>query len=289
MDTKRNKFVSRFDRRRLIKGAGSAAATLGALVSGFSDPATAQVSDVDILNFALNLEYLEAEYYLRAVTGGGLPSQDTTGTPTRGAVIGGSKVPFDNWQVEQFAQEIAADEKAHVEFLRSTLGHLAVAEPTIDLHRSFTTLARAAGLVGPNDTFDPFKNEANFLLGAFIFEDVGVTAYHGAAPLISNKDYLSAAAGVLAVEAYHANEIRVLLYHRGLFEPAQKISDLRKALSGANDDQGIVLNGRANIVPTDNNSIAFSRTTTQVLNIVYGGGATSNYLFFPNKLNGSIK
>jgi Ferritin-like domain len=68
-------------------------------------------------------------------------------------------------------------------------------------------------------------------------------------PLLSNKDYLSAAAGILAVEAYHASEIRTLLYQRELFQPVQKISDLRAKASGANDDQGIVLNGRANIVP----------------------------------------
>ncbi len=198
-------------------------------------------------------------------------------------------MPFKNPALEQFAQEIARDEKAHVEFLRSALGSLAVAEPQIDLQTSFTTLARLAGIIGQNDTFNPFTGGRNFLLGAFIFEDVGVTAYHGAAPLLSNKGYLAAAAGILGVEAYHASEIRTLLYERALFQPVQLISNLRAQASGANDDQGIVLDGVANIVPADQNAIAFSRTPAQVLNIVYLGGAASNFGFFPNKLNGKIK
>jgi len=61
---------------------------------------------------------LEAEYYLRAVTGQGLPSGDTSGVGTKGTVVGGSKVPFESPALEQFAHEIAEDEKAHVEFLR---------------------------------------------------------------------------------------------------------------------------------------------------------------------------
>jgi len=123
-------------------------------------------------------------------------------------------------------------------------------------------LARAAGLVGPTATFNPFLNQTNFLLGAFVFEDVGVTAYHGAAPLLTNTTNVGYAAGILAVEAYHASEIRVLLYLGQLAQSAQKISSLRAVLSGANDDQGIVLNGRAIIVPTDPNGLAFSRTTS---------------------------
>jgi hypothetical protein len=286
---KNNKFALPMDRRRLVKGVGFAAAA-GALTAGLPEPALAlaAVTDTDILNFALNLEYLEAEFYLRAVTGSGLPSGDTTGTGTHGTVTGGSKVPFTNPTIAQFAEEIAADEESHVIFLRTALGTSAVAEPKIDLVTSFTTLARAAGLVGPTATFNPFLNQTNFLLGAFVFEDVGVTAYHGAAPLLTNTTNVGYAAGILAVEAYHASEIRVLLYLGQLAQSAQKISSLRAVLSGANDDQGIVRDGRANIVPTDPNGLAFSRTTSQVLNVVYGGASPTSGLFFPNGVNGTI-
>jgi Ferritin-like domain len=133
----------------------------------------------------------------------------------------------------------------------------------------------------------------NFLIGAFIFEDVGVTAYHGAAPLITSKDYLAAAAGILAVEAYHAGIIRTLLFEFGRYtqDAADKISSLRNTLSdegGGVTDQGILINGKPNLVPTDSNSLAFSRSTRQVLNIVYGGVNAAKGLFFPDGLNGTI-
>ena len=179
-----------------------------------------------------------------------------------------------------------------------------MAQPAIDVgtdpNGAFSSAARAAGLVGAGVSFDPYANDLNFLFGAFIFEDVGVTAYKGAAPLITNKTYLEAAAGILAVEAYHASIVRTVLYAKGVDTPsarsgADAISDARDSLDGSDDDdQGIStksgFNGdQSNIVPLDSNGLAYSRTTGQVLNIVYlSKAAVSAGGFFPKGLNGSI-
>jgi hypothetical protein len=285
------------DRLRFLKcasGAGLGLVGVGLLkwmatpkLSAASDTDT--ISDSTILNFALNLEYLEAEFYSYAVHGEGLPEDMTHGTGHRGPVEGGRQVGFQSRSIRQFAAEIARDEHEHVAFFRSALGSAAVARPEINLSTSFTAAARAAGLIGSHQTFSPFDNENDFLLGAFIFEDVGVTAYKGAAPLISNKTYLDAAAGILAVEAYHAANIRTVLYDRGGAEDANAISRARDSLDGAHADQGLTIDGEANITPDDSNGIAFGRTPGQVLNIVYltPGQATSGG-FYPNGLNGDL-
>jgi len=278
-------------RRRFVGLAGLAATT--AIAAAPSRTSAQTLTDFDILNFALNLEYLEAEYYLRAAFGRGLADADVTGTGNLGQVIGGSAVPFASDAIRQYAEEIAADEEAHVKFIRAALsafGGFPVARPTIDLQQSFTTAAVAAGLIPAGGTFNPFADENSFLLGAYIFEDVGVTAYKGAARLLVNKDVLEAAAGLLGTEAYHAGTVRTVLFARGLITQAKKISDLRDAVDGTTDlDQGVAMGGVANIVPTDANGLAFSRTAAQVLEIVYLGGAANNFGFFPDRLNGAIR
>jgi Ferritin-like domain len=287
------------DRRRFLRGASLAglglvgAGLLGGVEATSASASTTDstaISDSAILNFALNLEYLEAEFYSHAVYGHGLPSNLTSGKGQLGPVEGGHEVPFKSWSIRQFATEIARDEYEHVSFLRAALGGAAVARPEININTAFTAAATAAGLIKKGQTFNVYANEDNFLLGAFIFEDVGVTAYKGAAPLISNKTYLGAAAGILAVEAYHAANIRTVLYDRGLAADANAISAARDSLDGSsNDDQGITLNGQANIVPTDANGLAFGRTPGQVLNVVYLTPKVANSGgFYPHGVNGQL-
>lgn len=257
-------------------------------------------TDADILNFALNLEYLEAEFYLNAVSGAGLKSGDLQGVGAIGAVTGGGRaVPFTDPNVRKYAFEIAADEEAHVRFLRGALGAAAVSRPALNIDFAFTAAARAAGLIGANDRFDAYANDTNFLLASFIFEDVGVTAYNGAAAAIQNKTFLSAAASILAVEAYHAGIIRTTLYAKGLIAQADAISNARDSLDGTTDlDQGIsgtqsatpgFAQSDANLVPTNAQGLAFARTPGQVLDIVYLNTTQSPGGFFPAGLNGTLR
>jgi hypothetical protein len=297
-------------RRGFIAGAG--AVTAATLVGCGSDspatpvtPVTPTITDVDILNFALNLEYLEAEFYLRAATGTGLSTADGAGT-----VTGGAKVAFTSPVIQAYAVEIAQNELNHVRALRATitsLGGTPVGAPNINLSDSFNAAAAAAGI---GAAFNPFASDDAFLVGAFVFEDVGVTAYTGAATLIKSKTVLSAAAGIQAVEAYHAGEIRALIAGRSISANTQtyityanQISALRAKLGGAFEttlSSGVTLNSSgavtavapSTIVAADTtNARAYARSTDNVLHIVYAtapGTLTKGGAFFPNGLNGTI-
>jgi hypothetical protein len=299
----------RADRRKAILLGGAALA--GLAITSKMGRAQSTVTDADVLNFALNLEYLEAQFYTLATAGVfindaslGLSIDASDGSAKGGTVVtkAGSNVaispvPFTTPVLKDYANETAKEERNHVAFLQAGLkgaGAVAVAMPNIDLFNSFNTLANAAGL---GATFDPFVDERTFLLGAFIFEDVGVTAYNGAAGLLTSKSLLQAAAGILAVEAYHAGSIRIRIYAAGATVQAasQKIAAARAALSAAGgatatDDVGVGNDstGAATIVDADANGITFARNTQEVLSIVYGGGKGGG-VFYPNGLNGTIK
>ncbi len=308
MDAK--KFLTKsMNRRNLLGSVGllGAGAVLAACDTPTPTPVDPPAPDTDydaaILTFALNLEYLEAAFYLAAVGRiGELTSIGGSAEIRLPANFDGkTSIAFDNDAVRQYAQEIADDELAHVVFLRAAIGDILKApvadRPVIDLNDAFANAANAAFATTLPARFNPFANELFFLHGAFIFEDVGVTAYKGASPVITNEEIvLQNAAGILAVEAYHSGEIRTLLYAQRntvvevygvtVETIVQKISDLRGA-AGGGKDQGLIRNGKANIIPVDDNSIAFSRTPREVANIVFldTTGTALKGGFFPDGLN----
>jgi hypothetical protein len=129
---------------------------------------------VDVLNFALTLEYLEDELYRLGLASGIIPSTD---------------LPI--------FQTISAHETAHVALLQGLLGSSAVAKPTFD----FTV----------GELFDPFGDYDEFRALAQGVEDAGVRAYKGqAVALMANDDILTTALQLHSVEARHASAVRRL-------------------------------------------------------------------------------
>ena len=256
-------------RRSFLATLGAASAVTGvAALTGCNDagsvalPATTP-SVVDVLNFALNLEYLEASFYLYVTTGSGLPTADMGTSP--GTVTGGAKVTFVNPIVASAANQLALDEREHVEFLRTTIaavGGTPVSMPSLNL---------AAGGAVTNDT--------TFLAAARQLEAVGVSAYIGGAQfLTSSAAALTYAAQILDTEAQHAGFIRELCITLGVASPAVDSQDQPPTAT-----QIFNTGSTTGLNPV--------RTTSQVLQIVYaapGSIGVSKGGFFPSGLNGNI-
>jgi ferritin-like protein len=211
----RIRYTKALGRRGFLQNLGLAgiSVTAGSVLTsclGSGHVVSAQgVPEADVLNFALNLEYLEANFYQVAVTGNALGSADTGGA---GTVSGGAKVTFADSRLADIAGQIADDELKHVRFLRGALGSAAVPQPNINLD--------ALGL--------GFANDTEFLILARAFEDTGVSAYAGAATLLTGNN-LQAAAQILATEAYHAGNIRLEIITKAIADPATDSMDVPDA------------------------------------------------------------
>ncbi len=246
--------VSRRDFAKRTMGVGIGVG--GAMFLGAGDGVLAQsISDVDVLNFALNLEYLEAEFYYIATTGRRIADAGIaiTGTGTAGATTGGGRVALDD-RSGTVAAQITIDELQHVNFLRAALGSAAIAKPAINLE--------ALGI--------GFRNQNEFLTLARAFEDVGVSAYGGAVTAISSKAILQAAARIALTEAQHAGVLRLLVSDNRVVVTALDEFDVLPLMSPA---------GRAFFV--DGDGLSIIRTPAQVLRVAGP--------FFPNGVNGNIR
>lgn len=252
------------NRRRFVRNLGLASAAVGALGVGAKKGLAQTVQDSDILNFALNLEYLEAEFYTVATTGMNISQAGLTitGSGASGATTGGSMVTFTDSAVQAIAMELAHDEQTHVTLLQGAiagLGAQAIAKPAINL-----------GALGS------FTSMNTFLTLARVFEDIGVTAYGGAAPLITSKTILGYAARVLATEAFHSGNIRYQIARLGITTTPLDGADHVPPPSGTQ------------YFNTDSNAISEVRTPGQVLYLAFGAANATSGAFFPSGVNGIL-
>jgi len=161
--------MSPLTRRDLVKGAATTIPGAVALTMLGSRFAFAQSSDfaddVDVLNYALTLEYLEEEFYRQGNAAGLLSGTEAT-----------------------YLEQVGTDEQAHVDAITQTvmqLGGMPVAAPGVDFGEAFAS-------------------RESYLETAFTFENLGVSAYLGAAGFVQDPMILQAAAGIYGVECRHA-------------------------------------------------------------------------------------
>lgn len=260
------------NRRSFLKTIGAATAGVTALsVAGVMPAKAATATEVEVLNFALNLEYLEAEFYTYAVYGKGIEyfGIKTSGTAnganstSGGTTTGGKIVKFTNNEVGHIASQIGGDERSHVLLLREALGSAAIAKPDINLN--------ALGLLtGVED---------DYLRQARIFEGIGVSAYGGAAGLLSTPSVITTAARILAVEALHTGSLHTQIYLYGVTTSALDGADLIPPPSGP----------VTQILPVNaSNGLPAVRTPGEVLYLAFGAASATSGGFFPTGVNGAI-
>jgi hypothetical protein len=193
-------FSSETNRRSFLKYAGLvgvgaslvAGGVLNAPYAAANAPAVAQ-GDLDILNYALTLEYLESDFYATGLAKGFLSGREL-----------------------ELITPIGDHEKQHVAAVTQTiksLGGTPVDKPKITY---------PAGI---------FDSKAKFLATASVFEELGVTAYHGQVPLIKSGDILGAAASIAGVESRHAAVIATLIGGNPFPNQIEKHADMATILA----------------------------------------------------------
>jgi hypothetical protein len=183
----------------LLKSAVAGAAVYGgSVVSPFVGKALAQEGggDVEILNFALTLEYLETAFYEGAL----------------------KEVKGLSSDAKSLAEQLQKDEQEHVDALTQTIEQLG-----------------GTPVEAPSVSFgDAYSSEKAFLTLAYTVEPLGVRAYNGAAPQIESKDVLAAAGTIVQIEGRHTGLIALLAGENptpdGAFSETAKMAEVLEAV-----------------------------------------------------------
>ncbi|KAF5455222.1 hypothetical protein F2P56_024822 [Juglans regia] len=264
-------------------------------------------SDTDRIQFALNLEFLEAEFFLNGAIGSGLdsiaPSLARGGPPP----IGARKANLDPL-VARIIEEFGYQEVGHLRaIITSRIGGIPRPQLNLSVQNFAKVFDDAVGfkLIPP---FDPYADTIRYLLASYVIPYVGLVGYVGTIPSLVRETSRSLVASLLGVEAGQDAVIRTLLYERAnqtvrpynltVAEFTNRISGLRNRLAACGiKDEGILVplslgaenRTNSNILSADPNSLSYARTPPEILRIVYGSGSERKPGgFFPNGGGGDI-
>ncbi|XP_019463277.1 PREDICTED: desiccation-related protein PCC13-62-like [Lupinus angustifolius] len=263
-------------------------------------------SDVDLVEFALNLEYLEAEFFLFGATGQGLDGfvpELAEGGPSP---IGGNRASLDK-DTKDVILQFALQEIGHLRAIKRTVKGFP--RPLLNISKeAFAQIMDSAFGEPLHPPFNPYANHINYLLASYVIPYVGLTGYVGANPELQNGTFKKLVAGLLGVESgqdaviraklYHLRDLPVHPYNLTVEEITNHISRLRNELGrkGVKDEgllapayEGFELKFAGKVLAGDKYSLAYSRTPKEILRIVYGGG--DEHVpggFFPKGADGRI-
>nr|KJB41951.1 hypothetical protein B456_007G129300 [Gossypium raimondii] len=241
--------------------------------------------DRDLVQFALNLEFLEAEFFLHGALGMGLdvlaPSLAQGGPPP----VGGRKANLDPI-IRRIIEEFAYQEIGHLRAITESVG--GVPRPRLNISaEAFAAFFNRAMNTTLSPPFNPYANSLNYLLASYVIPYVGLVGYVGTIPNLL-------AASLLGVESGQDAVIRTLLYLRAneKVKPygvtvagfTDRISEIRNRLGRCGmKDEGLKVPKQlgaenrttSNILSADADSLSYSRTQPEILGIVYGTGDES--------------
>ncbi|CAL5395803.1 unnamed protein product [Camellia sinensis] len=246
-------------------------------------------SDIDLLEFPLNLEYLEAEFFLWGSLGYGLDSIAPNLTMGGPPPVGTTKARLDPFTKDVILQ-FAFQEVGHLRAIQNTVKGFP--RPLLNLSaEAFGNVMNSAFGRALKPAFDPYANELNFLLASYVVPYVGLTGYVGANPKLQSPISKRLVAGLLAVESGQDAVIRGLLYERArekvqpygitVAKFTNRISKLRNKLGNAGvKDEGLIVPTfqgaegklKGNVLAGDQNSVGYDRTPEEILRIIYSSG-----------------
>ncbi|KAF3656915.1 Desiccation-related protein PCC13-62 [Capsicum annuum] len=263
-------------------------------------------SDVDLIEFPLNLEFMEAEFFLWGSLGYGL-DKFAPELADGGPVPISARIAKLSPLIRDVIAQFGFQEVGHVRAIKDTVAGFP--RPLLNLSReSFATVMNDAFGHPLEPPFDPYANDINYLLASYVIPYVGLTGYVGANPKLHSPTAKRLVAGLLGVESGQDAVLRALLYERGrenvkpygitVTEFTNRISALRNKLGRHGiKDEGLRVQRefgaegsiRGNILAGDKYSLAYDRTPEEILRIVYGSGQESKPGgFYPNGAEGRI-
>lgn len=283
------------NRRRFLSrmAATGAVAAIGGMLGNTAAGAqtAAAPSIVDVLNFALNLEFLEAQFYIAASGYPALTSDLTGGT---GSITNVPQVKLTGNELN-VAANLAQDEVNHITQLRTAINSMSgtpITQPDIDF---------SAG-----GTMPPITTDVAFFAAARQFTAVGNSAYAGSASaLVSNPAVLGTAGQILGAEAQHLGVVNYICAVLGIKPPSgggpdKPVDALDVPPSG--DYTGLFTitspTNPTDAAPNNVNAAGIARSPNQVLGIVYGVATATTITppagvakggFFPNGVNGTVQ